>query len=456
MSKTRDFTKGPIFFEITRFALPIMLTGFLQIAYSMADNIIVGRFSGDPLALGAVGSTNSLNNLIINLLIGIGAGSGVIASQFYGAKKNDSVNKSVHTAITFAILSGIIMSALAFGICEDALIKLGTKPELLSRAVLYSRIICLGIPANTVYNFGAAILRGTGNSRSPLMVLSLAGLSNVLLNLFFVIVCGMSVSGVAIATVISQYASAVAVLLILNHKKDEPYHLDFKKLRMDKDYLVKILRLGVPSGVASSMFSIANVLITSAFNTLPTETVTGITIATNIDALTLTTMNCFGQASMTFVGQNYGAKKPDRIKKTLAYCAVHVFIVGSLFSLTELVFSRQLVGLYMDDSYQNPELIIEAAITVITLMLSTYLIAGFLDTVSGGLKGLGCTFTAMMINLVCICGFRIVWIYTVFKNYGTLISLYLCYPISWTIALITASVFFVVRYMGVKKKSLQV
>ena len=419
----------------------------------MADNVIVGRFSGDPFALGAVGSTNSLNNLIINLLLGIGAGAGVLVSQYYGAKRDDSVNKSVHTTMLFSLIAGIVMAGVAFGISKFMLVKLGTKPEFLDRAILYFRIICIGIPANSVYNYGAAILRGTGNSKVPLLILSSAGLCNVVLNLFFVIVCDMSVSGVAIATIVSQYLSAVAVVLVLHMKKEESYYLDFKRLRIDKRYLFEILRFGVPSGIASSMFSIANLMITGSLNTLPPDTVTGATIASNIDALTLTSMNCFGQASMTFAGQNYGAKKPDRVKKSVGYCAIQVLVIGVACSVTELIFAKQLIGMYMNDNYERPDLIITAALTIITMMLTTYPLAGLLDVVSGAIKGLGNTMTAMMINLVCICGFRMVWLSLVFRKIGTLESLYLCYPASWLFALLVAFIMFIVRYTSFKKRT---
>lgn len=445
-----NFTEGPLFFKITAFAIPIMLTGLLQIAYSMADNIVVGKFSGDPTALAAVGSTGSLTNLIINLLFGIGAGAGVVVSQFYGAGESERVSKSVHTAMFFSLLGGIAAAALGLVIARPALELLGTKPEVLDGATLYLRIICIGIPANAVYNFGAAILRGCGNSRVPLFILAGSGAVNVLLNLFFVIVCNMSVAGVAYATIISQYLSATLVVLVLVRAKEEPYAIKLKELRISKPYLTRILRFGVPAGVASSMFGIANVLMTGAVNSFDTTTVTANTIASNIDALTLTAMSCFGQASMTFTGQNFGANKPERIKKSVLYSLIQVFTVGVAVSALELIFARQLISLYLDKSLENAALIEDTAVTIMTVMLATYFLCGLLDTVSGGLKGLGYTMTSMIINLVLICGFRMVWILGIFPKIGGIVALFLAYPISWLLAFITAVIFFIFAYRRFK------
>ena len=217
----KNFTEGPLFFRITLFALPIMLTGMLQIFYGMADHIIVGRYSSDPNALAAVGCTGSLTSLIVNLLLGLGGGAGIVVAQCYGAKDDERVSKAVHTSLIFSLIGGIVFSALGLLVSRPVLTLMGTNPEILDSATLYFRIICIGIPANAVYNFGAAILRSTGDSKTPLIILSSTGIVNVLLNLFFVIVCHMSVEGVAIATIASQYLSAVAVIIVLMLKKGE-------------------------------------------------------------------------------------------------------------------------------------------------------------------------------------------------------------------------------------------
>ena len=447
----RDLTSGPLFFKITLFALPIMLTGFLQIAYNMADNIIVGRFSHDPNALAAVGCTGSLNSLIINVLMGIAAGTGVVVSQYFGAANRDGVSSTVHTAMTFSALSGIVFGAIGLLVSRPALILLGTKPEILDSAVLYFRIICIGIPANTVYNFGAAILRGTGNSRVPLVILGSAGIINVCLNLLFVIGFGMAVEGVAIATVTAQYLSAIAVVTVLAARRGESFCLSLRNLGIKGEYLKRILRQGIPSGVQSSTYAIANVFMTGAVNTFTTATVTANSIASNIDAITLTSLTCFGQASMTFSGQNFGAKKPDRVKKTVIYCIIQAVIAGVLVSSLELLFADPLISLYISDDAQNRAEITAATLTIIRVMLPTYVIFGLLDVPSGGLKGLGRSITAMMINIVCICGVRILWILAIFPMIGTLTGLFLTYPVSWTVAFTVALPMFIVSYRAFKR-----
>ncbi len=448
----KSFTEGPLFFKITLFALPIMLTGFLQIAYNMADNIIVGQFSSDPNALAAVGSTGSLNGLVINVLIGIAAGTGVVVAQYYGAGDKESISGTVHTAILFSVISGIAFGILGFSVSRPALVLLGTKPEVIESAILYFRIICIGMPANTVYNFGAGVLRGSGNSRVPLVILGSAGMVNVILNLVFVIGFGMSVEGVAIATVVAQYISAVAVLIYLATRRGEPIQLRLSCLRIRRRYLYRILRQGVPAGIQSSTFAIANVLMTGAVNTFPTAVMTGNSIASNIDSITLTAINCFGQASMTFTGQNVGANKPDRVRKTVIYCMIQSLIVGVTVASLELIFAHPIISLYMNPGAENRAEVTEAALTIMRVMLSTYVIYGLMDSLSGGLKGLGRSVTAMVISLICICGLRMVWILGVFPTIGSLTGLFLSYPISWTVAFICVLIAFLICYRSFRRE----
>ena len=451
LDKKRDLTNGPLFFKITLFALPIMLTGFLQITYNMADNIIVGRFSGDPNALAAVGCTGSLNSLIVNVLMGIAAGTGVVVSQFFGAGDRKAVSATTHTAMTFSALVGILFGAIGLAVSRPALVLLGTKPEVLDSAVLYFRIICIGIPANTVYNFGAAILRGTGNSRVPLLILGSAGIVNVCLNLLFVIGFGMSVAGVAIATVTAQYLSAVAVVAVLATRRGESFCLTLRALGISGEYLKRILRQGIPAGIQSSTYAVANVLMTGAVNTFTTATVTANSIASNIDAITLTSLTCFGQASMTFCGQNFGARKPDRVKKTLIYCIIQAMLSGIIVSSLELIFADPIISLYISDDAQNRAEIMAATLTIIRIMLPTYIIFGLLDVPSGGLKGLGKSVSAMIINIVCICGVRVLWILAIFPMIGTLTGLFLTYPVSWTVAFVVAITTFILSYRAFKR-----
>ena len=324
----RDLTEGPLFLPMIMFVIPIILTGMLQIVYNMADNIVVGRFSGDEYALAAVGSTTSLSNLIINLLMGVGGGSGVVIAQSYGAKQYDRLSRAVHTSMSFSLIGGVAFCIIGLLISRPALELMDTKEELMSRALLYLRIICLGIPASAVYNFGAAVLRSVGDSKTPLFILSATGIINVILNLIFVISFGMAVEGVALATIISQYISAIVVVFLLVGRKNQPYSLDLKKLRIDVPILKRILALGLPAGFQGTLFSISNIILTAGMNSLATTDIAGKTIAINIEGLVYTAMNSYLHASMTFTGQNYGAKKPERIKKSIIYAVLQVAVIG--------------------------------------------------------------------------------------------------------------------------------
>jgi len=456
MLKTKkNFTEGPLFFRILWFALPIMLTGVLQIVYSMADNIVVGQFSGDPYALAAVGSTSSLTNLVINILLGISAGTGVVVAQYYGAKEYSFVNETVHTAITFSAIGGVAVALLGLAISEPVLALMGTKSEVMAGAVLYFRIICFGIPASSMYNFGASILRSIGNSKTPLIILASSGIANVLLNLFFVIVCDMSVSGVATATIISQYLSAAAVLFVLYFKRSECYGFTPKRLRIHKRHLMRMLRYGIPAGIQGSMFSLSNVFITGAVNSFSTpDPVTAYTIANNIDAISYTVMNAFAQAAMTFSGQNYGAGKRGRINKVLLYSLIQVMVVGTLVTRLQIYFGETLAGFYMSSDLANRESVMSITIEIIGLLLNTYFICGLLDVVGGTLRGIGYSLSPMIVNIVGICGVRMMYIFLFFpmEDLHTPIGLMYCYPISWTVALIAMATIRIIA--GVKLKKL--
>lgn len=456
IKQKKNFTEGPIFFRITLFALPILLTGILQVCYGMADNIIVGRFSGDSNALAAVGSTGTLNSLILNLVFGCAAGTSVVVAQLYGAGDGKRVERTVHTSIGFSLFLGVLMSAVGLLISRPMLSIMGTKPEILDKAVLYFRIICLGIPATSVYNFGAAVVRSTGDSKRPLMILSVTGVINVILNLFFVIVCHMTVEGVALATIVSQYASAVWVILVLMRRnaEGECYGFSFKKLCFDKTLMKRILRYGIPSGLQSAMFSISNMMLQSAVNTFPTTTVSANTIAGNIDALTYTAINSFSQAAMTFTGQNYGAGKVDRIKKVLLYSVLQTVIIGVIIGQVELFFGEQIASLYIDPTDPNAPIIVETTMQIITLLLSTYFIAGIMDCLSGAVRGMGYSVLPMLVSLSCVCVARVLWVLFIFplEPMHTVRGLLLSYPVTWSIASVIFIVLNIYAYRKIKKE----
>ena len=428
-----DFTDGPLFAPIFLFVIPIILTGMLQILYNMADNIVVGRFSGDELALAAVGSTTSLANLIVNLLMGIAGGAGVVVAQSFGAKRYDILSRAVHTSVVFSFIAGIAFSIIGLLIARPALELMGTKPELMDRALLYLKIICIGIPATSVYNFGAAVLRSVGDARTPLFILSSSGIINVLLNLLFVICFGMAVDGVATATIVAQYLSAIAVILILIFRKNEKYALNIRKLKIDAAILGRILRLGIPAGIQGSLFSISNIIVTKAINTLPTTDISAKTIAINIEGLVYTAMNSYLHAAMTFTGQNFGAKKYERIKKVILFLLIQVTVIGIVGGQIINLFGKDLAGLYVAESDPSREIILESAKRLMSFMLSVYFLCGIMDTLSGVLRGLGYSFAPMIISIGAICVLRTLWIYLVFplEKFNSLVGVYTVYPISW-------------------------
>ncbi len=451
----KDFTEGPMFVRMLLFALPIMLTGVLQIAYNMSDNIVVGQFSGDDYALAAVGSTSSLTNLVLNLLLGVSAGTGVVVAQRYGARDYDAVSGTVHTAISFSAVAGLAVMVLGLIISEPVLTLMGTKPEVLSNAVLYFRIICVGIPASSVYNFGGSILRSVGDSRTPLLILGASGLLNVGLNLVFVICFDMSVAGVALATIISQYVSAIAVMLVLYIRRSESYGLRPRELRFHKRHLCRILRFGIPAGIQGCMFSISNVFITSAMNSFPTpDAVLANTIAGNIDSISLTVMNAFTQAALTFTGQNYGAGKHGRVRRVLLFSLIQVMVVGVAITQLELLFGEELIMLYISPDAENRDAVMTITMDIITLLLNTFFLCGILDVLSGSLRGIGYSFSPMLVNIIGICGVRILWIFVFFPSeaFNTPTGLMMSYPISWSLSIVAMATIRVVAEIRLRKK----
>ncbi|MBE6610524.1 MAG: MATE family efflux transporter [Ruminococcaceae bacterium] len=452
--RSRDFTEGPIFFKILLFVLPITLTGILQVLYNTADNVVVGRFSGDELALAAVGSTTYLTGLVTNFLIGIAAGSNVVVSRAIGAKDAERVGNAVHTSLTFAFLGGIAFMALGLIISRPALAFIGTKPEVLDKAVMYMRIICLGIPASAVYNFGAGVVRSTGDSRTPLLILSVSGIINVLLNLVFVLVFNMTVAGVATATIIAQYISAVRVICVLIKKKNECYGLRLNKLGINKEMLLSILRFGVPTGIQSSLFSISNVTMASAVNTMPTLVVSAKTISTNIESISNTAVGSFGTATVTFVGQNYGAKKPDRIKKAVLYSVLQVFICGFTISQIILLFGDKLASNFVDAANPNADQIIGYAVQIMTVCLTANFLNGIQQVLSASVRGMGYSVTSMIMSLSGACVFRILWVSFVFplEKMNNIFGLHIVYPLSWGLTALLQLSVLTVAYRRFKKK----
>ena len=440
MVKTKgkaSLTEGPIFTRLLLFVAPIILTGVLQVMYNMADNIVVGRFSGDPNALGAVGSTASLTTMIVNIMLNLSAGAGVVIAQFYGAKDTEQVSRTVHTAMAFSAVGGVVCMTVGLVFARPLLTLMGTQEVFYEKAVLYMTIVCLGIPATSVYNFGAAVLRSIGDSKTSLYILATSGLVNVLLNLFFVLVCHMTVDGVALATIISQYISAVVVVIILMRRRGECYRLDLRRLRMEMRLIARIMRIGVPMALQSMLFSISNIIVTGAVNTFPPHVVSAKTIAFNIEGITYTVMNAFANASMTFIGQNYGARKFSRINKVFVYALIQVTAAGILVAQTEILFARPIASLYIGPDDPGRELIIAAVLEIFNIMLATYFLCGIMDVISGILKGLGYSVISMVASLIGL-AVRVAWLLfvTPTEKFHTIFGLFVSYTISWGLTIL--------------------
>lgn len=434
---TKDFTSGPLFLPIFLFTVPIILTGLLQICYNMADQIVVGQFSGDPNALAAVGSTSSLSHLIINLAIGLSTGVGVVVAHHYGAHDGERVSRTVHTAFLLAAIAGVLLCGVGLLISRPMLTLMKTNSLIFDSALLYIRIVFCGVPALTLYNFGAATLRSVGDSRTPLVILALSGLANVGLNLFFVIVCRMSVAGVALATIISQYVSALAVWIILACRAGDT-RFSLRGACLDRRIVRDVLRIGMPSGVQSSLFSISNMLLQSAVNTFPVETISGSTIGSSVEGLTYTAMHGFYQASLTVTGQNVGAGERKRVTKTLFYSIVQVALVGILIGAVCLLLCDQIAKLFIDGTVGNLPAVLAATRERNTVILSTYFLCGMMEVMTGHLRGRGCSIIPMISSVVGTVLFRSLWVAFAFPLdvFHTLGGLFLCYPISWIIVFV--------------------
>ena len=454
IKKKRDLTEGPIFTQLLLFVIPLVLTGILQVAYNMADNIVVGKFSGDENALGAVGSTASVTTLIVNVLIAIASGAGVVIAQSHGARDERDVRRTVHTAMGLSVVMGIGFAIVGILLCKPLLILMGTQEVFFDNAVLYMCIICAGIPASSVYNFGAAILRSIGDSKTSLYILATSGLVNVALNLVFVCLLGMTVDGVALATIISQYISAVWIVIVLIKRRGESYALVIKNIRLELAVIKRIMRIGLPIAFQSVLFSVSNIVVTAALNTFPPSVVNAKTIAFNIEGITYTAMNGFSNAAMTFVGQNYGAKKYSRINKASLYAILQVTVVGILVAQTEIFFGAELAGLYIDSSFENGPAVVAAVQEIFSIMLATYFLCGIMEVMSGILKALGFSTISMIACLIGL-GFRVAWLVFIvpIERFHTIFGLFLSYTLSWILTIVLLAIAFVYawRKLGIMR-----
>lgn len=447
MARKIDVANGPIFKNMLLFAFPIILTGVLQLLYNAADVIVVGRFAGRN-SLAAVGATSSLTNLLTNLFIGLSVGTNVCIAQLIGLGGKDSENyikKTVHTSVLIALIGGIALLLIGVLTSKKLLFLMDTPNEILDESSLYMTIIFLGMPAMLVYNFGAAVLRACGDTKTPLIYLSISGVLNVILNLVFVIAFKMGAEGVGIATIISQYLCAAMIIVFLM-KQDSAIKLYLKELKIDVKMLKKILKIGLPAGIQGIVFSISNVIIQSSINGFGAAAIAGNSAASSVEGFTYTAMNSFSPTLSTFVGQSYGAGNVKRIKKSVAIGCFQVFAVGIIMSFTTLAFSHQLLGIYSSDTE-----VIKSGIERMSIILSTYFLCGIMDTLVGSIRGMGISFLPMCATIFGVCGIRIAWIYTVFRSFRTLETLYASYPVSWAATVIVQIVFLFVAIKRTKE-----
>ena len=433
-----DFTEGPLFWRLTLFMLPIIANTILQHLYNSADKIVVGQFSGDANALAAIGSTSFIPGLIINFMVGVTSGAGILIARAVGKKDSDEVARTSHNALILGAGLALVLMLIGLAISAPMLRLLGTNPELFDSALLYLRIIFMGVLGTGIYNAGGAILRAHGDTLTTLRIGICAGLLNVLLNLFFVIVCGMSVAGVAIATSMAKYFSATSILIVLRRRRTEAYTFSPKKLIPHKETLLKMMRLGIPTGLQSTCFSITNLASTAAINSFGNKAyIAARTISGDIDSIIGSMAGALTPAAMNATGQNVGAKKPERIKKVLFYLMIQggvaIFIAGQICK----IFAPQLALFFIDKT--DPDLAAKVAATVewTGVMLSSYFLAGLLNPALGVIRGLGYSIISLWINIICTCGVRLAWIYLVFyqvPKFNTFSGLALMYPVSWPVA----------------------
>ncbi len=447
--KIRDFTEGPILTQIIKFAIPLMITGVMQLLFNTADTIVVGRWGGDTpeaceTALAAVGSCGSLINMIVIIFSGISSGAGVSVAQAIGAKKLDEIGRIVHTSVLFAAILGVLILPVGFFAARPALIAMGTDPEVLNQAVPYMMAYFCGIPASMVYNYCASILRSSGETVRPLRYLFVAGVINICFNLIAVLVFRLGAVGVGIATAAANW---VACGLILRYMltTDMEYRLDLRKLSIDGAALKKILRIGIPTGIQGFVFTISHVLIQSSVNFFGKAVVAGNAAAANLDGYTYQPMYAFYQAAVTFVGQHKGARKYQRMKKCILYCVLCVVVVGAAVGWITFALGKPLLSLYVPDN----AVAIEAGLTRMMICTSVYFFCGLMDVGSGIMRGLGHSTTSAITSLVGSVAFRIFWILVIFAQYHSLVVLYLSYPIAW---ILTASAHFLFFFIVLRRE----
>ena len=433
-----DLTEGPLIQGLIAYTIPIILTGVLQLLFNAADLVVVGRFCGS-ISVAAVGACGAVINLLVNLFIGLSVGAGVSVAHGIGSGRDEDVRRTVHTSVPLAALCGVFLSVVGIAEAGNILSMMGTPDDVIGLSTIYMRIYFSGITASMLYNFGVAILRAAGDTKSPLYFLTSAGILNVVLNLFFVIVLKMDVAGVALATALSQILSALLVLRALMNREDA-CKLILKDMKIYRQQLVKIIRIGFPAGIQGSLFSISNVIIQSSVNSFGSVVMSGNAAAQNIEGFVYISMNSVSQTALNYAGQNHGAGKFDRIKKIMFACLALAFGAGVSLGGLSVLFARPLLSIYITDSQEA----IKYGLIRLLYICLPYFLCGIMDVATGMLRGIGSSVAPMFITVAGVCGFRILWIYTVFRipQYHTLEILYSSYMISWAATFIIEAIVF--------------
>ena len=425
--------------KLISFALPLMLSGVLQLMFNAVDIIVVGRFTGSQ-ALAAVGSTSALINIFTNLFIGISLGSNVLAARFYAAGKSKEMSETVHTSITIALISGIIMAFVGAIFAKGALELMDTPDDVIDQSVLYMRIYFMGMPFFMLYNYGAAILRAVGDTKRPLLFLIISGITNAVLNLILVIVFGLGVAGVAIATVIAQLISCVLVLTCLCRSQSS-YRLYFNKLGIRRDYMVQIFKVGVPAGIQSVVINFSNALLQSSVNSFGSTAMAGYTAANNLLGFLYVSINSVTQACMSFTSQNLGVGKFKRMDRVLIDCIILSVAVSIVMGSSFYIFGRQLIGIYTSDAE-----VVKCGMEILAYTTLTYFLCGIMDLIPGALRGMGYSAVPMVLSVIGTVGTRVFWIFGIFPYYRSLGILFVSYPASWGLTIVLqAACFYFVR-----------
>lgn len=437
-----DMTNGPLLGKVVKFAIPLALSGVLQLLFNAADMVVAGRFAGSQ-ALAAVGSTGALNMLIVNLFMGLSVGVNVLVARYYGSGQSGELSETVHTAILTSLASGVLLVFIGIGLSRPLLTLMDTPADVINESVKYMRIVFAGMPVSMLYNFGSAILRAVGDTRRPLYFLTIAGVVNVCLNVFFVVVLQMGVAGVATATVISQTISAALVLWCLV-KTDAAYRVDLKRLRIYKGKLLQMMRIGIPAGIQGATFSVSNVVIQSTVNTFGSLAMAGSTACGNVEGFLWTVVDAFTQAGQSFTSQNYGAKKPERVGRVFLICMSMAIALSMAMGGAAYLNGSALLGLYTSDSG-----VIEFGLRRMLLSCVPYFTIVLMNIPTGMLRGLGSSVMPMVMSIIGTCGLRILWIYTAFAANPTWEMLFLSYPISWVVT----GLFQLIALFYVKRKA---